>query len=790
MTTSVDIDIQQALLEGARDRLRSLGASHHSEALLVIHSLRESSTAASLTEFLPVLDAIGNELARGDDEAVDHALKAVQNQLRLLELGERLEDDEFRECFREEANSSFEEIGRLLAHLELDLHDRESLEALCRVLHTLKGSAAMIGRHEVASSAHLIEELLEGMCQGLGSLGLTHLRRLGQAIELLEHLVEAPEKVKEIEVTLLTLIGGSEDDASRQTLSRVGALESRRRSAGGRSETASTMRISLSDLRRFESRVSKTQSDLIAVSGHILRLEEIGQDLRRGIRPLLRADALDIYQKLSAVERRLRFELEDLGRQLVGTKRGFQTIVDDLGELQRVRAAWIFDRVVNAADELVQRGEQQLSFIRSGDEITIERDQAAWLLDALIHLVRNAVAHGLESAVQRIALGKQPSGRITLGAEMTGESIILRVDDDGRGVDLDSIRRAARSRGLVSSDEIEAADDEHVLEWIFLSGLSTRSLVDETAGRGVGLDAVKSEVVKHGGQVRVETWPGQGTRFELEVPRRSASVEILLFDISGHQIGILRSEVESISSDQESNQREVPTLAALLGLAEPDAEEGSCLRLKGAKSLKTSVAPKSVNARLDAMRGRLARLGPFRGLALYGETPEVAFVVDVNELMRGEGGFKGGTDRYRRGGARSTSERRRGGTLLLADDSESSRRSMERVLRSAGFEVICADDGAAALALLESSERELSMLVTDYRMPIVDGLELAQKVRTSPSSADLPIVVVTSEVSDELREKARALDIDALVAKAEGSEGLLSGVERVFARREPFSGKR
>lgn len=771
MTAAADRDILQALLEGARDRLRSLGPGDAAEALLVIHNLREVALASGLTQVAPILDAVANELALGTPGAVERAVRRLQDDLDPFLSCADDEADELQQCFAEEAAGHLAAMRRALRALEQGPASRAPIEELCRLVHTLKGAASMMGRQETAAAAHLIEELLGEVSLGRRALDEPLVRRVRLAVDLLDRLIGRPDQAKDVEIALLTLLGdpqGPSRDSQPPPAERRRGLDRRR-------DTSTFLRLPLAGLGQLERLLGAaraaaaaaraglracdgTAAELEALSSAALDRAEADADparARQAAREATRlvGGAAELSRAGAELERELRRLEREAGR--TGAL---------LGELRSTHAAWIFDRLAPAAEELGQRVGRQLTIERVGDDVPVERHLATWALEQMAQLLRNAVAHGLEEQAQRIALGKAPSGRITLEARTAIGWLHLVVADDGRGIDVEAVRRRVVEMGLRTADEARLASDEEATDWIFLPGVSTRASADQVAGRGVGLDAVRAEAVRHGGFVTVSTLPGQGTRFELHVPDTGEPCRVVLVTVSGTTLALPLADVR----EQGALGPAVP-LASVLGLPPQPAGEAEprVVAIEGAR-LAVSSIDGVAEVTIHTLHDRLGAIGPYLGVGQRLDGGGLVLLLDPRRLRSSP---EPGRERARAPGPPAESAR-----VLLVEDSPTVRRLLARALAAAGFAVEEAANGLEAWARLGLGGTCPDVLVTDLEMPHIDGFELVRRVRATAALAALPIVVVTSKDTGERRRSLASLGVLAVVAKRSGEAELIGAV--------------
>lgn len=773
MTWKTDLDVFQALLEGARDRLRSLRPADTSEALLVIHNLREVAVAASMGELIPILDSVSNELVQGRPDAVERSLKEIQEHLKLSKECRDTEHDDLERCFEVEAAGHLASIREHLGHLEVGLEGTDELEELSRAVHTLKGAAAMMERQETASAAHLLEDLFSEVNRGSRLLDARLLAKLNQAVDLLEALVERPDHSKEIEVALLVLLGEQGDiDLKRTTEIPLPAQgERRRRTSERRRDTTSYLRIPLPGIRRFEQLYDAARTTSTEVKSVLDRAGSVAAELRTLTELVLEHDLNECHRAASeararvvegiiAARSRLEWAIEDIERQASSLEGTVRHAREPIAELRSFRASWLFDQLVAVAEDVGHRAGRHLTIGRSGDNVLVERDSATWLLDQLQHVVRNAVAHGLEEPAQRIASAKEPSGRLLFEASAEAGRISFAVEDDGCGIDLESIRQRVVDMGLRTEEEVASADRDEALEWIFLSGVSSRTSADQVAGRGVGLDVVRAEIERRGGNVRVATWPGRGTRLEIQLPDAVERCAVLLVTVASVSFALPLSVVRHVSlTSNRPDGEDRLSLASLFELRHEPVFSPWTVSVENGR-LEVDAIRGVDHIELHTLNGRLASIGPYLGVGTCSNSRSTEFVLDHDSL------FDTSDDKL---------------SVLLVEDSETVRTIFAQSLSAAGCRVLEAADGLEAL---ESLRREIvDLVVTDLEMPRLDGIGLMERLREDPAFEALPVIVVTSNENAEIRARVMELSALAYVAKSRGDKALVRVVRDVVRKK-------
>jgi len=419
--------------------------------------------------------------------------------------------------------------------------------------------------------------------------------------------------------------------------------------------------------------------------------------------------------------------------------------------------------------------------LRGGDN-EMDRDLLEAIKDPLIHLLRNAVAHGVESPAERRAAGKPEISRLIIAAQGYAGGLQLEVRDDGAGVDLGKVRARAAEHDLL--EDAMGLSDAEALDLIFLPGLSTADVVDKVSGRGVGLDAVREVVERCGGRIAVESKQGQGTTFQLRLPINLATMRMLLVRVGQDQFAVPINSVLRIlrvASEQvrqvdagfaiEMQGRAVPVarLDHVLGL---DSTAGATCR----HGLVLASGPDKVALLVDAIVGEqelvmkglgdhLCRVDKIAGAAVLA-TGRIVPLLNVSDIVRHFGVHKAG--QLFPEDSSVTARKRR---ILIVDDSITTRTLERSILEAVGYLVDVATDGEDALNKL--SVETFDLMLSDVQMPRMDGIALVSRVKQSERLRNMPVVLVSSLDSDDDRRRGLEAGADAYLGKGDFRQELL-----------------
>ncbi len=479
----------------------------------------------------------------------------------------------------------------------------------------------------------------------------------------------------------------------------------------------------------------------------------------------------------------LQLELEDLSNGFRRETQTFEKLTRSLrleaGRLRLVPLSRLYQRLRRQVRTTVESVSKIVKLELSGENVEIDNLVLESLVDPFTHLVNNAIIHGIEAPDVRRRAGKQAEGILKITALRRGANLILEVQDDGAGIDLEAVRRRAVERGLRSTEEVASMTDEMAAELIFLPGLSTAKSITDRAGRGVGMDVVANNIRRLKGAVSIQTELGYGTRFTLRIPANLIVSDILGIQVSDEHFAVPAETVRALRS---VDSREIRTIIKADGSTERQltfqgeefilyhlADILELPRLPGDLKRLTIMILESEVGRIayevDAMIGLEQAVvrqldAPFDQIAhLSGASVsaegEVILMLDPNGLAKLERGEIH---------APSTVAVMRRTRLLLVDDSLSVRKVVSALLTRMGCEVTTAADGEEALNIM-TGESEFDAIITDLEMPRKSGFELLDELRRRPAFAKLPVAMLTTRASEKHREFALALGVSEYFSK-------------------------
>jgi two-component system, chemotaxis family, sensor kinase CheA len=459
-----------------------------------------------------------------------------------------------------------------------------------------------------------------------------------------------------------------------------------------------------------------------------------------------------------------------------GTERAAATVEDEIRTLRMFPFSHACEGLERAVRDLTRGSAKQVNVVVEGGDVELGRFVLESLRDPLLHLVRNAVDHGIETADERRAAGKPPLATVTVSAALRGNVVEITVADDGRGLDIAAIRELARRKQIAAPD-----DDGDAARLIFLPGFSTARVLTEVSGRGVGLEVVKHRVESLHGHVDVASSPAGGLRVVLTVPLTLITIRALLVRVAGHVYAIPVTSVRRLARVGAADIASVRGREVLLseGAPIPIATLAAILHLDGAaprfSHLKAPLVVMTSGAAqvavivdelitedevlVKALGARLRHVRHVAGATILA-SGEVALILNAAGVV--QSALTAAPPRALAALQEPTPAARR--RLLVVDDSVTTRSLQRSILEGAGYEVMVAGDGSDAWQLLQDAGADL--VVADVEMPRMDGFALCEAIRRSTRFRDLPIVLVTALQNDADRKRGLDAGADAYLSKA------------------------
>lgn len=831
-----------------------------------LHQLADSIVAGEpLPEFLPVSPAV--ETLTQEPTSQRQATASAPSAERAAFQTMTELDQELVQVFQAEASEILDSSDVILQRLRLEPGNTDFLNNLRREMHTLKGSSRMAGFMTVGDLAHTAESILDGLGKGTLQSSSSLIDLLQRALDRLQQMLagilsgEQPPAQQEL-IKELQSVFGPKPAAERSkpllpsvsttvtpaaTAAKPAQKAAAAAAAAAAASAAENIRVSSVLLNNLvnqmgESSIFRARIDqgVGAMSFNLGELEQTIARLRRQVGSLAtQAEAriqsrqdldakshqqefdpleLDRFTELQQVSRSLMEIADDLGN--IGTSlndhaREVTSLLDQQGKVNKdiqqslMRTGMVrFGSVVSRFRRVVRQSAQELGkraeLLVSGEDAEVDRIVLESMIAPLEHMLRNSLAHGIESPEIRRQHDKPEMGTITLGLRREGAELVLELTDDGAGLNFAAIRTKGEEKGLLQPDQ--PATHDELIALLLRPGFSTASSVTQIAGRGVGMDVVNEAIRAMRGALLIQTDPGQGTRFIVRLPFSLAVTQALLAKVGESLFAIPLLSIELVMRLQESEfqaylsgenvqhqygGRNYPihNLGLLIGNSQIRSFEEVTDRRPPTLLFRSAEA--SAALQVEAVLGNreiiVKPVGPqFHGVpGISGATvlPDgrVVVVLELAALVRniGSQAQKQIESRALRVARQETRQEKI--SIMVIDDSITMRKVTARILERHNIQVTTAKDGLDAVAMLQTHIPDLAIL--DIEMPRMDGFEVLAHVRNQSNLAHIPIIMVTSRGGDKHRERAINLGVNDYLTKPYQEDQLMQAIRAILGER-------
>jgi len=481
-------------------------------------------------------------------------------------------------------------------------------------------------------------------------------------------------------------------------------------------------------------------------------------------------------------------------------------IIDELQlrmkEIRMLPVSTIFNTMPRLVRDIAVAQQKEINLIIEGDETELDKKVLESIKDPLIHLLRNSVDHGIETPDERESAGKPRQGTIRLSAFHKGGNVIIEIEDDGKGFDIERIKETILKKGYATEEELANMSEREITNFVFMSGFSTAKIITDVSGRGVGLDVVKTDIEKLKGNVIIDTQKGQGTKFTLQLPLTIAIIQALLIRCNkevfaipllsiDESISVKSNEIYSIENREAIRVRgktiSVVRLSEILDLPEDDTNMQPAKKEKDQIPVVIiSLMDKLVGFIVDEIIGEqeifikslgdhIGKLNNISGATVLGNG-QVIVILDVVDLINSAKLSHPSFKRVKEKTAKKIAEKKR---ILIAEDSLTTRELERSILESEGYIVKTAMDGIDALNVI--SQEQFDLIICDIEMPRMNGFELCKAIKQNPETKDIPVIIVTS--LDKEEDKRRGIEVGAqayIVKSSFDQSNLLDAIERLI----------
>lgn len=767
-----------------------------------------------------------------------------------------IDDEELRSIFKTASEEHLQNLDAGLLQLEKHHDDQSLLEELLREAHSLKGDANMLGVKDVGTLAHQLEYVLTQLKQHQIVFSQELGDRLAHCIAAMHRLVHEavsgePAGVDSFHV--LAVLMGSETGEGRKGLAAEAAEQEGDGGEDGKDEKAEeeaqaitdiepdeniapvefinlaatlpsphsppplssstyrieTIRVSTRSLDNLITQAGELTVTKIRIAHRLAEIEAIATLWDEWSRDLLRnrlhrnetksSDGAFGESRYRAIENRF-YQMESLINRLrdalyEDTAR-LDVISDGLDEgistLRLLPLSTLFNLFPRMVRDLARQEGKQVELVLEGGETCADKRILEEMKDPLMHLLRNAVDHGIESPLRREQLGKPATATIQLRSYQTPTHIVIEIKDDGHGLDLNQIKQTALKRGICQKEDFATMTASQIQALIFTPGFSTASLVTEVSGRGVGLDVVQTNVEKLKGTIQIESTPGQGCLFRIQLGITLATAHVLIVLVNNTPYAIpvefvrtaclidpeeiftlekretIVREGQPISIAWLADLLELPAAACVPPFLSVAKQQLACLILQVGQAQLGILVDAVIDEQDVVIKPQsqlLKRVRNVSGATILG-TGEVCIVLNPQDLIRSI--QRRAPSASLQAKTQAIAEKQ---TILLVEDSIATRTQEKRILEAAGYSVITAVDGNDGLNKLSS--HSFDAVISDVQMPNLSGLQLTAKIRQQHQYNELPIILVTSLASDEDKRRGAEAGANAYITKSSLNQTIL-----------------
>ncbi|MCI4625958.1 MAG: response regulator [Candidatus Magnetoovum sp. WYHC-5] len=735
-----------------------------------------------------------------------------------------IEDREIAELFKIESAEHLQQLESGLLHIEKNPTDIHVMEELFRKAHSIKGSARMLGVISVQTIAHHMEDIFTVAKDGKVALTTSTIEQMYRCVDAMREFVEEAVSGKPATISVDSILGTIAEKAEpvpkkvdTEISKKVLPSPSSKPKPAPLSEPEHVALIEgyKIDTIRVD---TKTLDTLITHAGELLvtntlvnhQFKEIADlllfcnqwaDKLIGYRSLIselekttNRAAFDKYYSFYAQEQdrieRLNATVQKLKDKAYGNNARLSFVTKKMEESVRnirlLPLSTIFKLFPKMVRDIARAMSKDVELFTEGADYTVDKHILEEIKDPLIHMLRNAIDHAIEPPFEREEKGKPAKGSITLRALKVAKGIIIEVEDDGRGLDLEAIKHTALKKELFNDSELNAMNDEQIHSIIFIPGFSTSKIISDISGRGIGLDVVKNKVDILKGKVEVTSFPQKGCTFRIHLPTTLTTTRVFTVCANGRIFAIpvasvLKAlhinipDIFTLEGRKTINFNNQPiTVAWLFELLEltqvsenekpalnSDYKENPvCIIISSGKDKLGLLVDFIIDEKeviLKTYSKILKRVRNIAGAAII-DAGEVCMILNPADLIKSVKKIVVASEPS----AKPVKAPKRQ-TILLVEDTITTRTLEKRILESAGYNVVTAVDGVDALAKLRVQSYDA--IVSDIQMPNMDGLTLTAKIRQQEKFKELPIVLVTAMASENDKKQGIKAGANAYITK-------------------------
>lgn len=680
--------------------------------------------------------------------------------------------------FKTELDEKLEIISTGLLALEKNKKKNaigQIIEPIFRSAHNIKGSAQSIGITNVSKIAHQIESLFSSIQEKNTIITPDIINLCLLAVDSMHSAMKSYCNNEPLNFDLEMLIKHLQHGIPLQSNSiQLEKLPIEENVVSSELKEYEAIKVPLKQINVVSSLVEQLQSNKISMEEHFTELGKINAL----IKTLLPTNSIHFepFKEINQLLNHLHKEMHNHTKELNLITNSLQ---EEVRMLRLVPVSGLLHHLTRSIRDIAQELGKKIELHVTGDGVRMDKVILEKLRDPIIHLLRNAIDHGIESSEVRKNMGKPEYGTINIDVIDKGNQIVIDVNDDGMGINYKTVASNALKKNIVKSSELDSMDEQSILELIFRPEFSTKELITDISGRGVGLDAVKSNLEELNGTVSFKTELGQGTRFLLHLPLTLSSDIGLIIQSAGQLFGIPISAVDRVMMLDINDIHEVETsqvllidhkpvslhtLADTLNLEKPELPLKNILPIVLLKKGRDQVAllvDEIIGERdivIKSLNPPLNYVPCVAGGTLLG-TGEVIIVLNPGDIIN----YALYSGRNSRIDLQANNNSTKIPHILLVDDSITTRTLEKNILENNNYQVTATVDGKEAWALLQ--KQDFSLVITDIEMPHINGFELTERIKQHGALSSIPVIIVTSLSTDDQKKRGIEVGADAYIVK-------------------------
>lgn len=672
-----------------------------------------------------------------------------------------------------------------LLQLEKNDYSTPVIASIFRAAHTIKGGSRSIGANSVGDISHHVESIFSSIEKN--KLHITPeltdlcLKAVDSMRSAMLAFIEKKPPLADTQVIIQALKSYEENPDSIHSHELVTPEKTNHTEDNHEHDS---IRVSIKNMDSLSDLMERIQINKIAVDDNYLELSKI-VSAAKPFSTHWNKSSDHLHEMMNSLQH-LQIDMRPHINELEIL---FNSLQNEIRTLRLVPAGSLLQTFPRLVRDLARDLNKSVELEIKGSDVKIDKNILQGLKDPLIHILRNAVDHGIENADARKIAGKPAIGKISITIQDQGNHILFIIEDDGAGIDYEKISGAAISKKLVSKNSLDQMDRNEILQLIFRQGFSTKASVNDISGRGIGLDIVKSNLSQLSGSVSVSSEPGKNTCFFLRVPLTLSSERGLIVASGGENfilpithveraLIISREDILEIQATQAImlDKHPIPlrSLANLLGLADMEPANPGQLSIVVIEDDGNKIAlivDEIINEKeivIKSMQIPLKNMFCITGGTLSGNG-QVILVLNIKDIVAIA--LNPTQTHHTPVAVDYETEPQTRPHILVVDDSITTRTLEKNILESKKYEVSVAVNGKEAWDLLQRNK--FSLLITDVNMPIMDGFALTERVRQSNELRDLPVIIVTSLGSDAEKKRGMEVGANAYIIKNEFESGTL-----------------